>query len=124
MSRRLPALSFREVVRALERLGFQIDHVTGSHYRLKHTQDPGRSTVVPRHSRDIKTRRSAIDHQASGGDRRRVPRRAVSLGPLCAEMCATKALLGGDGDVISDIYRERVVAGAAPAPGAGAPHIS
>jgi predicted RNA binding protein YcfA (HicA-like mRNA interferase family) len=54
MRRRLPALSFREVVRALERLGFQIDHVTGSHYRLKHTQDPGRSTVVPRHSRDIK----------------------------------------------------------------------
>ncbi len=30
--------------------------------------------------------------------------------PLCAEMCSTKALLGGDGDVISDIYRERVVA--------------
>jgi formate dehydrogenase iron-sulfur subunit len=30
--------------------------------------------------------------------------------PLCAEMCATKALLAGDGDVISDIYRERVVA--------------
>ena len=30
--------------------------------------------------------------------------------PLWAEMCATKALLGGDGDVISDIYRERVVA--------------
>jgi len=25
-------------------------------------------------------------------------------------MCSTKALLGGDGDVISDIYRERVVA--------------
>jgi hypothetical protein len=31
--------------------------------------------------------------------------------PLCAEMCATKALLGGDGDFISDIYRERIVAG-------------
>jgi formate dehydrogenase iron-sulfur subunit len=30
--------------------------------------------------------------------------------PLCAEMCATKALLGGDGDQVSDIYRERVVA--------------
>jgi predicted RNA binding protein YcfA (HicA-like mRNA interferase family) len=54
MSRRLPALSFREVVRALERLGFQIDHVTGSHYRLKHTRDPRRNAVVPRHSRDIK----------------------------------------------------------------------
>jgi predicted RNA binding protein YcfA (HicA-like mRNA interferase family) len=42
------------VVRALERLGFQIDHVTGSHYRLKHRQDSRRTTVVPRHSRDIK----------------------------------------------------------------------
>ena len=29
--------------------------------------------------------------------------------PACAEMCSTKALLGGDGDVIADIYRERVV---------------
>ena len=28
--------------------------------------------------------------------------------PACAEMCATKALLGGDGDVVADIYRERV----------------
>ena len=25
-------------------------------------------------------------------------------------MCSTKALLAGDGDVISDIYRERVAA--------------
>lgn len=54
MSQRLPALSFREVVRALERLGFEIDRVTGSHHRLKHTQDPSRTAVVPRHSRDIK----------------------------------------------------------------------
>jgi formate dehydrogenase subunit gamma len=30
--------------------------------------------------------------------------------PICAEMCSTKALLAGDGDVVSDIYRERVVA--------------
>src|SRR5580765_3714587 len=28
--------------------------------------------------------------------------------PACAEMCSTKALLGGDGDVVADIYRERV----------------
>jgi len=28
--------------------------------------------------------------------------------PACAEMCSTKALLGGDGDVIANIYRERV----------------
>ena len=28
--------------------------------------------------------------------------------PACAEMCSTKALLAGDGDVISEIYRQRV----------------
>jgi len=29
--------------------------------------------------------------------------------PLCAEMCATKALLGGDGDIVSEIYSQRVM---------------
>ena len=27
---------------------------------------------------------------------------------LCAEMCATKSLLAGDGEVIAQIYKERV----------------
>ncbi len=30
--------------------------------------------------------------------------------PLCAGMCATKALLAGDADVVADVYRERVFA--------------
>jgi formate dehydrogenase iron-sulfur subunit len=30
--------------------------------------------------------------------------------PLCAEMCATKALLAGDGEMVSKIYRKRVMA--------------
>jgi formate dehydrogenase iron-sulfur subunit len=29
--------------------------------------------------------------------------------PACAEMCSTKALLAGDGDVVADILRGRVV---------------
>jgi formate dehydrogenase iron-sulfur subunit len=29
--------------------------------------------------------------------------------PACAEMCATKALLAGDADVVADIYRNRVL---------------
>src|SRR3712207_7460957 len=29
--------------------------------------------------------------------------------PLCAEMCSTKSLLAGDGDMIAQIYKERVV---------------
>jgi formate dehydrogenase iron-sulfur subunit len=28
--------------------------------------------------------------------------------PLCAEMCSTKSLLAGDGDIIAQIYKERV----------------
>ncbi len=54
MSRQLPTLSPRKVIQALERGGFFVDHVTGSHYRLKHRHDPRRFTVVPYHSRDIK----------------------------------------------------------------------
>jgi formate dehydrogenase iron-sulfur subunit len=30
--------------------------------------------------------------------------------PSCAEMCSTKALLGGDGGVVADIFRTRVLA--------------
>ena len=51
---RLPTLSPRKVVQALERGGFFIDHTTGSHYRLKHRADPTRTTVVPFHTSDIK----------------------------------------------------------------------
>ena len=29
--------------------------------------------------------------------------------PMCAEMCSTKALIAGDGDMVSDIYRERIL---------------
>ncbi|MEO1904750.1 MAG: hypothetical protein ABGX39_04605, partial [Methylococcales bacterium] len=29
--------------------------------------------------------------------------------PLCAEMCATKALLAGDGNIVADLFRERIV---------------
>ena len=29
--------------------------------------------------------------------------------PLCAEMCSTKALLAGDANVLSEIYRKRIV---------------
>ena len=30
--------------------------------------------------------------------------------PICAEVCSTKALLAGDGDVVEDIYMTRVAA--------------
>ena len=45
--------------------------------------------------------------------------------PLCAEMCSTKSLLAGDGDVIARSTRNACPSAAtAPAPGAGRPHIA
>ena len=38
---------------------------------------------------------------------------------MCAELCSTKALLAGDAQVISDIFRERVAYRGAPHAGWG-----
>ncbi|MBE3586229.1 MAG: type II toxin-antitoxin system HicA family toxin [Thermoanaerobacter sp.] len=42
---KLPVLKAREVIAALQKLGFEVDHVTGSHYVLRHPD--GRRAVVP-----------------------------------------------------------------------------
>jgi formate dehydrogenase iron-sulfur subunit len=47
---------------------------------------------------------SELEYQRYGSNR-------IAQGklPACAEMCSTKALLAGDGDMIADIYRKRVM---------------
>jgi predicted RNA binding protein YcfA (HicA-like mRNA interferase family) len=45
---RLPALTAKSLIRALERLGFQVHRIRGSHHYLRHPD--GRSTVVPVHA--------------------------------------------------------------------------
>jgi predicted RNA binding protein YcfA (HicA-like mRNA interferase family) len=45
---RLPRLRGKQIVRALQRLGFEVDRVRGSHVFLKHPD--GRATSVPVHS--------------------------------------------------------------------------
>ncbi len=48
----IPAVSGTELVKALERAGFVVTRVKGSHHRLKHPD--GRATTVPVHSgRDV-----------------------------------------------------------------------
>jgi predicted RNA binding protein YcfA (HicA-like mRNA interferase family) len=49
---RLPTMKPRQVIRALERAGFEIDHQTGSHAVLWRASDGCRVTV-PRHNRDL-----------------------------------------------------------------------
>jgi len=42
MNERLPALTARQVIRTLERAGFEVSRTSGSHCRLIHTRDPAR----------------------------------------------------------------------------------
>jgi predicted RNA binding protein YcfA (HicA-like mRNA interferase family) len=60
--RQLPALRPRRVVRARERAGFSVDHVTGAHYILRHAEKPQLRVTVAYHNRDLhpKTLRSII----------------------------------------------------------------
>jgi predicted RNA binding protein YcfA (HicA-like mRNA interferase family) len=48
---RLPRLKGKEIIRVLERAGFQLARTKGSHAFLKHPD--GRATVVPVHSGEI-----------------------------------------------------------------------
>lgn len=54
MSERLPSLKPREVIRALERAGFDVVRTSGSHCRLIHRTDPARKVTVPLHNVDLK----------------------------------------------------------------------
>jgi len=50
---KLPVLKAKDVIATLEKLGFQVDHVTGSHYIMRHPD--GRRAVVPCHAnKDVK----------------------------------------------------------------------
>ncbi len=62
MSDRLPTLTPRKVINALERGRFEVRRVRGSHYQLVHP-DNGRRVTVPHHTRDLKrsTLKAIID---------------------------------------------------------------
>ena len=62
MSRRLPSLKPKDVLRLLQRAGFFVHHVSGSHYVLKHPEKANLRVTLPWHSRDLKRRHTHIDH--------------------------------------------------------------
>ena len=59
----LPVLSGRELIRALERFGYQFDRQKGSHVVLRHNDPPHRRLTIPDH-REIKkgTLRAILRH--------------------------------------------------------------
>lgn len=54
MKKPLPAIRPKEVIRALERAGFFIRRVSGSHYILKHPSNATLRVIVPFRNRDLK----------------------------------------------------------------------
>ena len=53
----LPSVSAARLIRALQRAGFFVHHVTGGHYVLKHPDRPAVRIVVPHNgSADVKRR--------------------------------------------------------------------
>ncbi len=54
MTKRLPALKPREVLRALKRADFFVHHVTGSHYHLKHPTNTHLRVTLIYHDKDLK----------------------------------------------------------------------
>ena len=52
MNKRLPTVSGKQVIRALESAGFAVIRSKGSHLFLRHANDASRQTVVPVHGNE------------------------------------------------------------------------
>lgn len=61
---RLPVVSGTDVVKALAKFGYDLDHQTGSHMILRQREAPHRRLTVPRHSELAKDTLRAIIRQA------------------------------------------------------------
>jgi len=61
---RLPALSGREVVKALRKIGYELDRQHGSHMILRQADPPFRRLVVPDHKELRRGTLRAIIRQA------------------------------------------------------------
>ena len=59
-----PVLSGREVVKALRKIGYDVDHQRGSHIVLRQTDPPHRRLTVPDHDEVAKGTLRAIVRQA------------------------------------------------------------
>jgi predicted RNA binding protein YcfA (HicA-like mRNA interferase family) len=60
----LPAISGRDVVKALRRVGYEPDHRRGSHIVLRHVDPPNRRLTDPDHDEVAKGTLRAIIRQS------------------------------------------------------------
>jgi predicted RNA binding protein YcfA (HicA-like mRNA interferase family) len=61
---KLPVLSGRELCKAVSRIGYQIDHHTGSHIILRNQHPPHRRLTIPNHKEIAKGTLRALLRQA------------------------------------------------------------
>jgi predicted RNA binding protein YcfA (HicA-like mRNA interferase family) len=52
---KLPAITSRQLIKALEKAGFEVHHIAGSHHILRHKENSALRVTVPFHNRDLKT---------------------------------------------------------------------
>lgn len=61
---KLPLISGIEAVKALAKIGYEVDHQTGSHLILRHKEEPHRRLTVPNHKELAKGTLRAIIRQS------------------------------------------------------------
>lgn len=61
---KLPVLSGIKIVKALSKVGYEVDHQTGSHMILRHKEQPHRRLTVPNHDELAKGTLLAIIKQS------------------------------------------------------------
>ena len=61
---RLPQVSGRGVVKVLRKIGYEQDHMRGSHIVMRHVESPHRRITVPDHNPVAKGTLRAIIRQA------------------------------------------------------------
>ncbi len=61
---KLPVISGIKVVKSLTKIGYEIDHQTGSHIILRHKESPYRRLTIPNHKEIAKGALRAIIRQS------------------------------------------------------------
>jgi predicted RNA binding protein YcfA (HicA-like mRNA interferase family) len=61
---KLPIISGLDAIKALSKIGYEVDHQTGSHLILRQKEEPHRRLTVPNHRQIAKGTLRAIIRQA------------------------------------------------------------
>ena len=61
---KLPIISWKEIIKAFNKIGYETDHQTGSHIILRNREPPHRRLTIPNHREIAKGTLLAIIKQA------------------------------------------------------------